>query len=197
MSIIAFPTTPATGGPTSSASTVQMAVDGLPALHPVAQFRVHYDAFAGPGGLARSSFNPVLMPEVLPWLAIYEPVFADHGALMDFRYRLHGTGLNQLEGAEHTGRLLSEALSSTYLQARRRDMDACLSSNRPVIRSSFIEKEGREFIEVYRGFFPVSTHGGKANQIFCVTARQDLRCRRPVRLGPPQMQTVEGSRQAL
>lgn len=105
---------------------------------------------------------------------VLEPIKTSPG-IQEYRYRLAGTGCRDIFGFDYTNKLLGEHLTAEGAKIRRQEF-ADVTNNESCIYSwTELPIDGRSFIKVYRGVFPVSTNDDTAHQIFVVIAPEDMR----------------------
>lgn len=152
----------------------ELSVEDIPVLHPVSVFNAFWSARRTVNDLPRRiDFGPATISSLVRWLLVLEPVLVE-GA-MQFRYRLNGTGCAELFGIDYTGKLLGENLLPETVEVRRREFLRVLESGEPVYSWSKLPIDGRDFLKVYRGVFPVTVGGEVADQIIVVIAHEALR----------------------
>lgn len=97
----------------------------------------------GAGGMPpRSAFNPAELPRHLPNIFLVELEKMPDGHV-DYRYRVFGTALAVLFGAEMTGKLVSEYPGPNRAKRSRRILDHVVSLARPVRSAGhFTSKNG-------------------------------------------------------
>ncbi|MGV8996016.1 MAG: PAS domain-containing protein [Parvibaculaceae bacterium] len=159
----------------------------IPALHPVTLFSSFW--FEGKGDALvplRSAIEPTKIPSILPWLLLLEVVMID--GKQEFRYRLSGTGCRDIFGIDYTGKILGESLTPDGANARKHEFQKVISTGKPIYSSSHLPIAERDFINVFRGVFPVSVNGNHIDQIFVVIAREDLLMETPRRVARPHQQ---------
>ena len=147
-------------------------LDEIPVEHPVRQFDTYWQANRGPSGcLERSDFDPLAVHKVMPHIMILQAEASDHG--MDFHYRLCGTGCVDLFGIDYTGKTLGDDLPPEATETRREEFTTVMASKQPVFSTTQLPIEGRDFISVYRGVFPVCSKSNDVDQIFVVFGTHD------------------------
>ena len=103
----------------------------------------YYTLLENADGLPRrSAFNPAALPQHLPNMFLVEVVPAPDGS-PDYRYRVFGTGLALLFGAEMTGKLVSEYPGANRAQRSRHILDRALAAKCPIrTAGEFLSKNG-------------------------------------------------------
>ena len=144
----------------------------IPAGHPVHQFAKFWQAKRGPSGcLERPKFDPLDVHKIMPFIMILE--LKMDGDAKTFHYRLCGTGCVDLFGIDYTGKTLGEDLPPEATETRRAEFEAVMTSRQPVYSTTNLPIEGRDFITVYRGVFPVCSQSQDVVQIFVVFGTHD------------------------
>jgi hypothetical protein len=155
----------------------EIAFAEIPERHPVSVFHAYWLSKTGASGVPlRNDINPMDIPTVVPWLMILETVESRKDGLI-FRYRLAGTGCTEMFGIDYTGKTFGEGLLVAEAERREREFLRIIKDHEPVFSWAPLPIEGRDFITVYRGVFPVSSTGDKVDRIFAVVARDSLRLR--------------------
>ncbi|UTW56513.1 PAS domain-containing protein [Kordiimonas sp. SCSIO 12610] len=150
-------------------------LDSIPEAHPVYVFnRFWSDHLSADGIMRRSEFDPMDVPQIIPWMNVFD---YDPGAIgNEFSYRLSGTGIVKLFGGELTGHKLGHMMQQQGLKERlAADMFRCLESKIPAFSESYVVLEGVDPVDIYRGLFPVSTNGTSIDQLFAVLADKNLK----------------------
>lgn len=153
----------------------QLSAINIPESHPVALFGRYWNSRKQETGALplRSDFGPSSIPDLVPWLLLLEPLRLD--GRTEFRYRLAGTGCREIFGVDYTGKLLGEALTTDGAEIRRNEFLQVMASGEPIYSWTEVPIQGRDFIHIYRGVFPVTTAGGEADRIFVVAAHEAQR----------------------
>lgn len=159
----------------------QLSETDIPENHPVALFGHYWNSRKRDAGALplRSDFGPSSIPDLVPWLLLLEPLQLD--GRTEFRYRLAGTGCREIFGVDYTGKLLGEALTSEGAEIRRAEFLQVMAGGEPIYSWTEVPIQGRDFIYIYRGVFPVTAAGGEADRIFVVAAHEAQRRK----LSPP------------
>jgi len=136
-----------------------MMPEQIPDGHPVRRYADYHRACAQEDGvLRRQDFDPIDLPRIIPWMLILEQT-GDDGRI-EFLYRLAGTGCREIFGIDYTGKILGEDLPPDAAAERRREIIEVLDEKQPRYTRTQIPIEGREFITILRGVFPVSRKSG-------------------------------------
>ncbi|MBI1262535.1 MAG: PAS domain-containing protein [Rhizobiales bacterium] len=150
-------------------------LDEMPAGHPVAVFQAYWEScLDGQSMPSRERLSPSGVPSVAPWILVLEPIDMPDSK-MEYRYRLAGTGCREIFCFDYTNKLLGEHLTEEGAQIRRQEFADVIQDQSCIYSWTELPINGRNFIKVYRGVFPVSTKDGAGHQIFVVIAPDDLR----------------------
>ncbi|MDO8421285.1 MAG: PAS domain-containing protein [Parvibaculum sp.] len=145
----------------------------IPQNHPVVLFSAYWFEAKGTDFVPlRSAVDPMKIPAIIPWVLLLERVDVD--GVVKFRYRLTGTGCRTIFDIDYTGKFLGEGLTPDGAEARLREFREVSVSGNPIYSSSHLPIAEREYINVYRGVFPVSLTGAEIDQIFVVVAKEDM-----------------------
>ncbi len=148
-----------------------IAFETIPEGHPVCRFH-HYwhDNLDDEGFYHRSSFNPMRLPSLIPWMIILDAPEETDGP---FTYRLCGTGFTELTGVEMTGKVVGDGMLPDYAKILIKELQTCIVDNEPKYSRHYIPIEGREFIGVLRGAFPIKGKSGRLDQVLIVVGKED------------------------
>lgn len=147
-------------------------LDDIPAVHPVRQFDTYWHANRGASGcLERSVFDPLDVHKIMPFILILE--LALDGDTKNFHYRLCGTRCVDLFGIDYTGKTLGDDLPPDATETYRSEFETVMASKQPVYSTRNLPIEGRDFITVFRGVFPVCSQSQDVDQIFVVFGTHD------------------------
>ncbi|UTW56145.1 PAS domain-containing protein [Kordiimonas sp. SCSIO 12610] len=137
--------------------------------HPVKHFGEFWQANKNEDGLfPRAAFNPARCLNILPWVVILKYEQTEHGP--EFFFRLCGTGFTELVGRELTGDNVRTSIRPDLADSMVDDLAGCLESGKPRFYDMLVPVQGREFIRVQRGVFPVSSDGRQNDQLFIIVA---------------------------
>lgn len=146
----------------------QVSPESIDANHPARVFAEMWTARARDGKpLSRSDFDPLEVPEILRWTMILERLGPLASA--QYRYRFCGDGCADLTGYDYTGHLLGYGIMPEGAAERRKEFLRVLTRRRPEFSATELPVEGREFLDVYRAVFPVTTAKGH-DQVFVILA---------------------------
>lgn len=146
----------------------------VPDRHPVAELRDRWRGIADAGGIAAwSRFDPLDFPHVLPWVLLLRQ--EEPGDPERLRYVVCGEGCRQIFGYTYQGKLFGEDLPVEAVARRRREFAAVRDGRGPLFSASPLPLHGREFIDVYRGVFALSSAEGVVDRYLVVLAPQNIR----------------------
>ncbi len=149
-------------------------LDHIPRDHPVAHFARFWQAGLNDTGVFdRRTFNPMRVPNVLPWILILEPEYSESGA-RQYRYKLSGSRTREIFNEEMTGHILGHGIQPELKKRLSDEMTEVLATNTPSFSTTGLPFIGRDFIRVYRGVFPFAKHGDVPDQICAVLAEVKL-----------------------
>ena len=136
----------------------------LPPQHLLLRFREYWaslreDMDALP---PRERFSLTAIPEMLPWLTVFERHESASG--IDYRVRVHGTEVVHLTRKDWTGTSLSEHFSGHELEIRIEEFERSIALVAPQLSRGPLPISGISW-ELSRGVFPFLTRSG-AVQIF-------------------------------
>jgi len=130
-------------------------LNDVPDAHPVRSFDRYYRIRRGRDGvLDRARLDPLDIPDLMPWLQFFEEEAPDR-----FRYRLMGTEVVRMIGADFTGDYLGRDISEEVRETRLAEFHAALERGEPVFSTSRLPHRHRDFLIVYRGIFPGRVDG--------------------------------------
>ncbi len=128
----------------------KIALEEIPAGHPVTEFNRVYQEIAGPDGvIERSSFDPADHLGLLEWMQLIERT-AD-GRL---KCRLMGSGVVRVLKVDFTGWCLDDYLSDEMVAQRIDEFESAAAQGKPQFSMSRIQPESGPEWSVYRGAFP-------------------------------------------
>lgn len=147
----------------------------IPQGHPVYHFFYAWEAMRAQRSVPpRAAFDPVQVPELLPYIAILDWQRETEG--LAYRYRLVGTEVVTMLGQDPTGRYVRDLVAPERFEERRAAYATAIGERRPVFTSRSVPVRDREFIRVHTGLFPFDEQpGGNVFQLFLVAAPRDRR----------------------
>lgn len=108
----------------------ELSLADVPQLHPVGVFGMFWNSKREGVALPRRlEFDPTKMVELLPWILLLDVIEIE--GVVQFRYRLTGTGCRDLLGVDYTGKLLGEALTIEGARERREESLRAVESGEP------------------------------------------------------------------
>ncbi|MBI1778781.1 MAG: PAS domain-containing protein [Proteobacteria bacterium] len=119
-----------------------------------------YLSAKAPAGMlpGRQHFDPLEVPELLPYLSLVE-VVPQPGAAPRLRIRLAGTQVVRYHGAEVTGRFLDEIISGPDAPEIIAQCLKPIITRRPNFRRAAVAVPGREHVSYERMVFPLASNG--------------------------------------
>ncbi|MEQ8266833.1 MAG: PAS domain-containing protein [Parvibaculum sp.] len=104
---------------------------------------------------SRADVNPAEIPRLLPHIALLD-ILRDP---LDYRYRLVGTRLVEMMGAERTGKRMREVLTPPAIEATVELMTQLLRTREPLAFSGTLFWLGKDYIEFETVILPLSSDG--------------------------------------
>lgn len=115
---------------------------------------------AGGGRLpSRADVNPADIPRLLPHIALLD-ILTDP---LDYRYRVVGTRLVEMMGAERTGKRMREVLTPPAIEATVELMTQLLRTREPLAFSGTLFWLGKDYIEFDTLILPLSSDGERVD----------------------------------
>lgn len=122
---------------------------------------------APPGRLpTRQSIDPLDLPELLPWMILYDVAWED--TTPRFRFRLVGTGNVQRYGRDATGLWFEEAYEGDILASQLAVFTEVAASAKPSLMRNRLPIEGREFVEYDRLILPLASDGQTVDMLMAL-----------------------------
>ncbi|GER01214.1 hypothetical protein JCM17845_18370 [Iodidimonas gelatinilytica] len=100
----------------------------------------------------RADFNPVRVPDALPWVVIFERELGADGSL-DYFLRLKGSGISSIMKHHWSNERLSKQLSPEIFVHRIAEFETALKEECPQFSEGKLTVDGRDWI-LARGVFP-------------------------------------------
>lgn len=148
--------------------------NSIPAQHPVAHLRDAWPSLSGPGGYACwLRFDPLDFPRVLPWVMLLRQ--QDPAQPERFTYMVCGEGCRQAFGFSYQGKVFGEDLPAAAVSARLREFASIRAGAGPLYSTTPLPLPDREFVEVYRGVFGLSSDGAWIDRFLIVLAPVNVR----------------------
>jgi len=143
----------------SSFKIKRVSLDALDAKSAIAQIHAYWASLASTNSLpARRQLDPLdLPPRILPWLFIIEVV--QSFPVLDYRYRLVGTGNTSLVGRDATGHLASEIFAARETDVVPLSFDETVRTAQPTFWLATVPNDRIGSVEIERGLFPLAENG--------------------------------------
>lgn len=156
-----------------------LATIALPAAASDARLRAFFDYWrrqAPPGRLpGRRHIDPLDIPKLLARIAMFDVV--RDGPRLRFRFRLMGTGVVELMGADYTGRWVDETMSpEVYAHLEAAFAQVC--AGEPHYWERLLPFPARDFVGHRRLALPLASDGTTVDMIigcYIPVLREDLR----------------------
>lgn len=146
----------------------------IPTQHPVACLRDAWLDLCGPDGVvAWSRFDPLEFPQVLPWVMLLRQ--DDPADPATLNYAICGEGCRQTFGFSYQGKTFGEDLPPDAVAERLREFAEIRAGGGPLYSATPLPVPGRDFVEVYRGVFGLSTDGERIDRFLIVLAPLNVR----------------------
>jgi len=136
------------------------------------EFLAYWHGKCPDGGFpTRADIAPAEILKLLPYIFMLDVLEA--GAGLDFRFRLVGTAIMQMEG-EHTGKLLSEMFPdrAAYAVLWRQYQDA--AAGRVWVRHETLRWQGREHVDYEVVLAPLQDAGGQVTMLIGIAHAQEV-----------------------
>lgn len=127
---------------------------------------------------ARADIDPIEMREWLGRLLLYEVVAGDDGAA-DFRYRLVGSRLVHVFGADLTGKRVSEGSYMSDPAITLNNLRAVLANGRPRYRTDRLPGLSNRATTLERLFLPLASDGETPDMLLVFVPRVEIIVRQP------------------
>jgi hypothetical protein len=142
--------------------------------HP--RFRRVADYLAGkapPGKLpGRQHVEPTEIADVLPWIMLIDVISRPDGK-HDYRLRLVGTEVVEIQGSDGTGRFVAEVLDSAERDGILQGYEEIVRSREPGYRRGVVATKGREHVPYRRIAFPLARDGERVDMLMFVFVRDE------------------------
>lgn len=143
-----------------------IACSEIPEDHPVRVFsRCWFKETNGGKPFLWSAFNPMKSPTILPWILVIDCLSND-----EYRYRLCGTGCEQLLGVNVTGKKFGTYVDPEWARSQLPTFEAIISGQGPIFSNGVVPVVDREHIKVFRGLFAFSSTGETTDRMVAVLA---------------------------
>lgn len=138
----------------------------IPYDHPVREFDQYWGhIFENETSVQWSCFNPMKTPGVLPWILLLDCLEDNH-----YRYRVCGTGCQQLFGSDQTGKPFGSLTGGLFVEEMGRQFQVLKAGGGPMFHVGHLPIVNREHIMVMRGTYGFSTDGKTVDRILDVVA---------------------------
>lgn len=132
----------------------------------------YWRAKAPPGRLpSRQSIDPLDLPDLLPWIILFDVVW--EGAGPRFRHRLVGTGSAQRAGRDATGLWFEEAYEGDILASQLAAFSEIAKTTMPSLTRVRLPIEGREYVEHDRLILPLASDGETVDVLIALMVFDD------------------------
>lgn len=140
--------------------------EDIPPNHPIVTLDTFWKNEAkGAGSVPWSVFDPMKMSSVLPWVLLLDCLPGK-----EYRYRLCGTGCEQLLGLNLTGEKFGANVDQRWAKSRLQEFSVVESGRGPAYSSGNLPLVDREHIRVYRALYGFSVKGTVVDRILAVVA---------------------------
>jgi hypothetical protein len=132
------------------------------------RFAEYLAAKAAPGKLlGRQHIDPAEIPDLLPWLVLYDVVPQESGGPR-YRVRLAGTRVVEILGDETTRKYLDEMLPTVGGLEIIRQYDQIVATRQPHYFEGNLRNRGREHILFQRIAFPLAHDGETVDMLVMI-----------------------------
>lgn len=143
-----------------------IACSEIPEDHPVRAFsRCWFKETSGGELFLWSAFNPMKFPTILPWIMVVDCV-----SDVEYRYRLCGTGCEQLLGVNLTGETFGSHVDPEWAKSQLSTFESIKAGQGPIFSGGTVPVVDRDHIKVFRGLFPFSSAGDTVDRMVAVLA---------------------------
>lgn len=123
---------------------------------PLRRLHDYWQGKRSPGRLpARRDIDPVEIPQLMPQIALVDILREP----LDYRYRLFGTRLVEVMGAERTGKRMREVMSPPAVAATERLIAGLIETREPIAFSGRLFWLGKDFIGFETLALPLAADG--------------------------------------
>lgn len=141
----------------------------VPEDHPISIFDRFWHAENAKADLvAWSTFDPMTMPAVLPWVLLLDCLPDD-----EYQYRLCGTGCENLLGVNLTGKKFGSIVKKRWAHKSKHEFTQIKEGKGPFYSKGKLPIDDREFIEMNRAVYGFSASGAGIDRIIAVVAPID------------------------
>lgn len=152
----------------SSFNSDRVALSDLGADSPITLVQQYWVSLLADGQLpARRQIDPLDIPNrALPWLFIVE--VTQRWPVLDYRYRLVGTGNTLLVGRDATGLLASEIFAARDTEVVPSTFDETVHAGEPTFWRATVPNDRVGSVEIERGLFPLAEDGVEVDALLGV-----------------------------
>lgn len=150
--------------------TLNAHLETLPPNSPVREAYNHWQSLSNNGPTpTRQSIDPTAVSaETLPHIVLID---VEYGPEQRFRYRLVGTGVTRIFGADYTGNYLDEMDQGEVFGRIQAFYSLVCEDRQPsMLYGSYVAKSGIAF-DVARLVMPLSDDGNRVDTLFCIVER--------------------------
>ena len=148
-----------------------IACSEIPEDHPVRVFsRCWFKETSGGKLFSWSVFNPMKFPTILPWVLVIDCLPNE-----EYRYRLCGTGCEQLLNVNLTGEKFGAHVDPGWAKSQLPTFTAIKTGQGPIFSGGFAPVVDRDHIRVFRGLFAFSSNGEAIDRMIAVLAPDTAR----------------------
>lgn len=115
----------------------------------------------------RQHIVPSEIPDLLPFLAIYDVIREANGNLR-YRVRLLGTHVVELFGEDPTGRFMDEFLPASRTEEVVERYHEVVQSKEPRYYADELVREGRKHVRFQRAAFPLARNGEEVDMMVLI-----------------------------
>ncbi|WP_262695661.1 PAS domain-containing protein [Kordiimonas aquimaris] len=142
--------------------------------HPVIQFGKYWREISSDGLLVdRKAFNPMRIPQLLPWIVIIEAIDSAYGG---YRYRLVGSGVTSMAGFNLTGQDFGSWLDMHTKRVQELALLYAFEEKGPSYLKGSLSDNYGDSIPVIIGLFPSFSQDKHNRQMICLVAPEDEDC---------------------
>ncbi len=123
---------------------------------------------AGGGLPSRAAVNPLDLPRLLKNIGLVD-VVQEVGGICRYRYRLVGTQLSHIAGADFTDRWLSDIKSGEYVAFLQGLYTECVDRKAPVFSRTTMQYSDDRKLEADRLVLPLATDGENVDMLLIST----------------------------
>ena len=136
-----------------------------------------YLASKAPSGRlpGRQDIVPHEIPDLLPYLMLYDIVPQPSGNAVRYRIRLAGTYVVELLGGDPTGKFVDDVLLANGYMEIIGEYDRIVTTKQSVYLASELRNPGREHVRFQRLAFPLAGNGEDVNMLVLIMVGFDVR----------------------